>query len=284
MRKIGPAVRTTIISDDGHDWHPQDFPSFLIELKHIVGSCVGDDPAPLFRGQSNHGWLLDCTFVRSFVRTIFSIENYQTLNRQVRRSILFHKSVLSLLLLKFGVLSTPSQEAFEKEKSEGVDPWYEFIKHSQQYPESDSFVKGTFVLDWTTSSDIALYFANQGRSGAGAVWICDSAETGKTLQVKRMGEVLELMHLKNLSDTPQGVPLIFHPTVQALHPRAAAQFPVYIAQMDYRCDLADAWFTQEAALVESQIFVKLVLPEETQDECTEYLTGKGITREVVYPE
>lgn len=276
-------LETTITSPDGHDWWPADFPSFLKELKHIVGSCVGDDPCPLYRGQSSHDWLLDCTFVRAFIRTIFSIEDYRTLNRKVRRSILFHKSVLSLLLLKFGVLSTLRREALEREQSEGIDPWYEFIKHFQQYPESDWFIKGTFMLDWTTSPEIALYFANDRRSGAGAVWVCDAVETGRTRPVKKMAEILDLMHQKNLSDTPQGVPLIFHPPVQALHPRAAAQRPVYVAQMDYRCDLADAWYTQEASLVDRHIFVKLALPSGTVDECAQYLAANGITDEVVYP-
>jgi hypothetical protein len=187
------------------------------------------------------------------------------------------------LLLKFGVLSTPSQEALEKEKLEDIDPWFEFIKHSQQYPETDSFIKGTFVTDWTTSPDIAIYFANECRTGAGAVWVCDAVETGKTLQVKKMGEILGLMHEKNFSNTPAGVPLIFHPKIQALHPRAAGQRPVYIAQMDYRADLADAWITQEAELTDRQIFMKLILPNGTQSECGQYLTKNGVTREVVYP-
>ena len=195
----------------------------------------------------------------------------------------FHQSVLSLFLLKFGVLSTPSHEALENEKIEGIDPWFEFIKHSQQYPETDWFIKGTFVTDWTTSPDIAIYFANDGRTGTGAVWVCDSVETGKTLQVKKMGEILNLMQKKNFSSTPAGVPLIFHPKIQASHPRAAGQCPVYIAQMDYRADLADAWITQEAQLVDRQIFIKLILPNGSQSACGQYLVEKGITREVVYP-
>lgn len=287
MRKLSPKLTTTVTTPDGyggcHDWHPYDFPSFLAELKHITESCVGDDPAPLFRGHANDAWRLDCTFVRSFIETIFVLEDYQTLNQNIRRSISFHRSVLSLFFLKFGVLSIPSREALQKEKTDGIDPWFEFIKHTQQYPESDWFIKGTFVTDWTTSPDIAIYFANDGRTGAGAVWVCDSGETGKTLQIKKMGEILTLMQEKNFSSSPAGVPLIFHPSVQALHPRAAAQCPVYIAQMDYRADLADAWITQEAELGDRQIFIHLILPNGSQDECNRYLAKKGITHEVVYP-
>lgn len=201
MRKLAPKLTTTIASPDGycgcHDWQPYDFSCFLIELNHIIESCAGGDPAPLFRGQSNAAWRLDCTFVRNFIETIFSLKNYQTLNQKIRRSITFHQSVLGLFLLKFGILSTPSQEALQMEKDHGIDPWFEFLKHTQQYPESDGFIKGTFVTDWTTCPDIAIYFANDKRSGAGAVWIFDSVETGKTLQIKKMGEILTLMQEKN---------------------------------------------------------------------------------------
>jgi hypothetical protein len=226
---------------------------------------------------------LDCTFLRSFIETIFALKDYQALNRNIRRSIPFHHSVISLFLLKFGVLSTPSREALQHEKIDGIDPWFEFIKHTQQYPESDWFIKGTFAIDWTTSPDIALCFANHGRTESGAVWICDSVETGKTLQVKKMGEILTLMQERNFSNIPAGIPLIFHPKVQTLQPRAVTQCPVYIAQMDYRADLADAWLTQEAELGDRQIFVKLILPKGSQNECSQYLAENGITREVVYP-
>jgi len=285
--KLSPKLTTTVTVPDGygkcHDWFPSDFPSFLTELEHITEACAGDDPAPLFRGHANEAWRLDCTFVRNFIETIFSLEDYQKFDREKRRSIIFHQSVLSLFLLKFGVIFTPSLEALEMEKSAGIDPWFEFMKHSQQYPETDRGLKGTFLTDWTTSPDIAIYFANDRRIGAGAVWVCDLVETGKTLQVKKMGEILALMQEKNFSSTPAGVPLIFHPKLQALHPRAVAQLPVYIAQMDYRADLADAWITQEAELVDRQIFIKLILPNGSQSACHQYLAEKGITREVIYP-
>lgn len=289
MRVISPLFDTTITSADGHEWLPVGFPAFLAELKHIIMACTGDDPAPLFRGQSDSTWLMDCTFVRNFVQKVFSLSNYQSLDRKIRQSGLFHKSVLSLLLLKFGVLSTPSQEAFTRAKSEDIDPWYEFLKHCQQYPEkypeNDRFIHGTCLIDWTTSPDVALYFANDCREGAGAIWICDTVETGKTLQIKKLGEILELMHAKNLSDAPASVPLIFHPQLQTFQPRAAEQHPVYVVQMNYSCDLADVWASQEKTLKEGRrIFIKLILPDGTHNECTDYLISKGMTTKVIYPE
>ncbi len=266
-----------------HDWCPQDFQSFLVELRHITEACSGRNSKPFFRGHANDRWSLDCTFVRSFIEGIFSLDDYQKLNRQIRRSINFHQSVLSLFLLKFGVLSSPSHEALGLERTEGIDPWFELMKHSQQYPEKDWGIMGTCLTDWTFSPDIALYFANDGRIGPGAVFICEPLEMGKVLQVKKMAEVLKLMQEKIFSNPSAGVPLIFHPKIQAPHPRAAAQNPVYIAQMDYRADLADAWLTQESGLVDRQIFIKLILPNGSQDECDMYLRKKRITSEVVFP-
>lgn len=283
MRRISPLLNSTSVSPDGHEWLPTNFDAFLQELQHIVAACSGDDPAPLFRGQSDYSWPLECTFVRNFISRVFSLTDYRVLTKQIRRSVAFHKSVLSMLLLKFGVIGKPSDEAFEREKGTNIDPWYESLKYCQQYPENDHFIQGTFLTDWTTSHDIAIYFANDGRTETGAVWICDSPETGKTLQVKKLGEILEVMNARNFSDQPAGVPLLFHPSVQTFQPRAANQRPVYVAQMDYRCDIADYWVTQELALGGRLIFIKLILPPGSSEACNVYLSSKGITREVVYP-
>jgi hypothetical protein len=91
------------------------------------------------------------------------------------------------------------------------------------------------------------------------------------------------MNAKNFADEPLGAPLIFHPSLQTFQPRAANQWPVYIAQMDYRFDIADAWASQEAALDGRLIFTKLILPPGSSEECSKYLVSKGITRDVVFP-
>lgn len=53
--------------------------------------------------------------------------------------------------------------------------------------------------------------------------------------------------------------------------------------MDYRADLGDAWLTQEAELGDRQTFIKLILPNGSQNECNQYLEKNGITRALVYP-
>lgn len=54
MRIVQPKLKSTEHSDDLREWVPSSFDSFLIELDHIISSCEGKDPAPLFRGQTNY--------------------------------------------------------------------------------------------------------------------------------------------------------------------------------------------------------------------------------------
>ena len=187
MQLITPKQKSTIHSPDYREWRPSSFESFLIELDHIIKSCEGDDPAPLFRGQTNNEWFVDSTFVRNCIQKIFDIPDYHRLNKKLRQAVSFHRAITSLILLKFGTVGKPSKESFERERVDDIDPWFEWLKNLQQYPESDHFIKGTFLLDWSISKDIALYFATysgkgDARSvspGHGAVWVCDAAATGK---------------------------------------------------------------------------------------------------------
>ncbi len=284
MHLISPSLESTATSPDGREWVPADFSAFLAELQHITESCTGDDPAPLYRGQDNYTWPLNCLFVRNFIQSALGLQNYMHLNNEIRTSLPFHKTILSMLLLKFGVIGHPTKEAFDHELKSGIDPWFEFLKETQQYPERDSFIKGTFFIDWTHNHDVALYFANQTQEEDGSIWICDTVETGKILQEKKVAEILALMNENNFSDTPRGVPLLFHPLKQALHPRAVNQHVVYFAQMDYRYDLADIWIAQENQLDNRRIFIKLILPNNSFDECSDYLRSNGITQETVFPD
>jgi len=42
-----------------------------------------------------------------------------------------------LFLLKFGTIGKPSQGLLEAEKAHAIDPWFEWLKNLQQYPEND---------------------------------------------------------------------------------------------------------------------------------------------------
>jgi len=194
----------------------------------------------------------------------------------------YHRVVLNILLLKFGVIVRPPHEHMS-----GHDAWHDLMRDLQQYPERDHHhSKGTFYLDWTRSSDIAIFFANLNRCGDGAVWVCDAAATGQTLQVKQLGEILDLMNKRGNRCKPKapGCPLLFHP-----HPppdlRAQRQQVVYIAQMDLRFDLASLWLSRDKENnAQGQVFVKLILPDGTQGECSSYLTQKGITESCLFPD
>ena len=139
------------------------------------------------------------------------------------------------------------------------------------------------MLDWTKSSDIALYFANDNRKGDGAVYICDATATGKTLQIIPVGEIIEKMNEDGNAGKALGIPLMFHPANQILNQRAKNQQAIYFAQMELRVDLETIWREQEKGLAGETIVLKLVLPSGTESEVKEYLLGKGITSEFLYP-
>jgi hypothetical protein len=291
MKLILPKLESTQHTDDLRKWMPDSFDNFLIELDHIVNSCEGPDPAPLFRGHTNHEWFLDSTIVRNSVHHLFGISNYQKLPLKIREAISFHKTLTSIVLLKFGTVCHLNKELIEREKSEGIDPWFEIMKHLQQYPEEDHFINGTFLLDWSISKEIALYFAIYEGKGEkriispnhGAVWIYDSVSIGNTLQIKKVGEILSLMDSEDFFNANKTFPLIFHPPKQTRQPRSINQAPVHIAQMDFRYDVAEMWAGYERHN-NKRVFVKLILNEKLKPDATKYLQSKNVSEDMVYPE
>ena len=291
MRLIKPKRKSTEHSPDFREWAPSSFESFLIELDHIISSCEGDDPAPLFRGQTNYEWFVDSTFVRYCIQHIFDISDYHVLKKEIRQSVSFHRTIASLILLKFGTVWKPSRKSIEREKVDDIDPWFELLKNLQQCPEKDYFINGTFLLDWSRSKDIALYFATyKGKgetrsvsSGHGAVWICDAVATGKTLQTKKIAEILSLMSSEEFLNGNKTFPLLFHPPKQTFQPRSINQVPVYIAQMDFRYDVADIWASYENQN-DKRVFIKLILNEDLKNSAVKYLESQGVTEDSVYPE
>jgi len=287
MKKLLPVCPNTEVSPYGNEWLPDNFSDFIEESKHIISSCSGDNPLPLFRGHNDHSWQIDSTFVRNATEQIFGLGNYQNLPVEVRHSIAFHKAINSLLLLNFGTLSCPHQELFDREKTEGLDAWFEFMKNCQQYPEKNkSILKGTFIIDWTTDMNVALYFANENRTGDGSVWISDAVAMGKIHQVKKVREILDLMSNTDFFESPKGIPLMFHPQKQTDQPRAVRQHAIYLAQMDFRYDLADIWVPHEKQFNRERVVVNLILPDGTQKECEEYLNNQSppITHDYLFPD
>jgi len=287
MRRSEPFLKTTKHSPDLREWVPSDFCNFLKEVEHLSKQCDGDDPVVLFRGHADSDWLLDCTLVRSLLKK----DNVPT--DEYPRSLRFHTQVVDALLTKFGRFWQPSQESVTKGCSHGIDPWYELMKRFQQYGEEDSFTpKGTFLIDWTLDRDIALYFATyvgkgisrRPRWAAGAVWVCDPLATGKVLQTRTLADLLGMMRADEFRlKAERTLPLIVHPPKQTRMLRASHQRPVYLSQMDFRYDLADAWCSVERTS-DSAVFRKIILKESLLQESIAHLEKNGITEGHVYPE
>lgn len=290
MKPISPKIKSTGCSADGRHWVPTSFKNLLTELDHITASCEGANPATFYRGQSNYEWPLDSSFLRFAIPHLFGISNYLTLSKSIRQSKEFHRTISSLLLLKFGTLSKPSEEAISAEKSHDIDPWYEFLKNLQQYPEKDSFIRGTFLLDWTGNRDIALYFATYDGKGVnrevttthGTVWVLDAVATGRTWQMDKLGNLLHLMTSPEHCNAEKTFPLIYHPNNQTHQPRSVNQMPVYIAQMDYRYDLADIWAAHENEQ-KKRLFITVIITENLKKDSARFLEKNGFSETLVYP-
>ena len=196
--------------------------------------------------------------------------------------------------MKFGTIWKPSKEAFAKEQSHGIDPWFELLKNVQQYPEDYNnkvyFTQGTFFVDWTESQNIGLYFSVfDGPRGNrhigptdGALWIYDGSSTGNILQEEKLERILNLMTEADFLNAERTFPLMFHPKQQTRQLRAENQKPVYIAQMDFRYDLAAVWASYETQGNE-KVFVKLRIQQYLKSDLAKYLDSKSITEDHVYP-
>lgn len=286
MKALSPKLAPTKVGNSPWEWIPKTFEDFLTELEFVSTHCKELGHLVLYRGHRDRKWLLDSTFARSCKKNLFGIESWERIKfDDFRMSTNYQQVLLNLFFFKFDFVARPSDELFQLEEKHGIDPWFEFMKRLQQYPEEDpTHLKGTSIIDWTQNSDVAIYFANESRDGEGALWICDATATGKTLQVITVGEILQKMEQMGKEDASLGVPLIFHPKKQLIQKRAVNQQPVYVAQMDLRVDLSEVWDNLQGHDRSESIFVKLILPDGTYEPCSQYLTAKGITREFLFPE
>ena len=287
MKNIAPAFPDTTVNQRTGEWVPKSFDGFLRELRRIETLFNSEDNLLVFRGHRKREWLLDSTFVRSCKSTLFGITDGSKFSRRFVDSMDLHLALLNLFLLKFGVLVRPSEELTSLEAQRGIDPWFELMKRIQQHPDElhDGHfrIKGTNLLDWTKSADVALYFANEDRNAEGAIFICDATATGNTQQIIPVGDILEKMNASGNGGNSLGVPLMFHPPRQILNQRAKNQQAIYFAQMDLRHDLEAVWRLCEEKVAGETILIKLVLPAGTECEVSEYLVGKGVNSEFTYP-
>ena len=286
MKLPGPKLNRTEIGNVPWEWIPKTFDDFLEECANVISHCKDLGHLVLFRGQRDRKWLLDSTFVRSCKQKVFGMDPWQRLIFDDFRLSEQHQQILlNLFFFKFDFVARPSQELERLEETHGIDPWFEFMKRIQQYPEEDtSYLSGSFIIDWTQNIDVGIYFANSSREGKGALWIADVTATGKTLQVIKVQEILHKMAEAGSRNESLGTPLIFHPKKQLAQKRATNQEPVYIAQMDLRADLSEVWDNRETEHRSKSIFLKIVLPGGTEHDCARYLAQKGMTDSFIFPD
>lgn len=300
--KVSPICTDTFITSDPHVWIPRDFSDFIRELENIVKSSKKH--LLVFRGHSEHKWLLECTFVRNCKKALLGIEPYMRPSEEIRNSVEYNQALFSLFLLKFDLLVIPSEELKQvaQQYQNQIDPHFELFKRYQQYPKEDKCaIKGTFFLDWSEKEDVALFFANydsgdywvRTRQTDGALFICDATATGKTFmrtngnEARKVKEIVELMVEAQKAGRAFGCPLLFHPPMQIRNDKANNQAAVYFAQMDLRYDLEEIWYLQERDLFDKEsefIYLKLILPYEAQSDCAQYLHERKITHAFLFPD
>lgn len=285
MKHPEPTLPSTMVNPRTKEWLPASLDDFLVELEALKQAADRSRSLLLFRGHCRPEWRLDSTFARSIKSLLFSMRPEEGYSARLRNSGDLNFALSGLLLLKYGTILEPSAELKKVEVEHGVDSWFELMKRHQQYPEEDAPVlQGTNFLDWSRSSDVALYFANEDRSGPGALFVCDATATGKTLQVLPVAEILHKVREQLMQGQSNGAPLLFSPPKQILNQRAKNQQAVYFAQMELRVDLADLWRLVESSLHSETILLKLVLPQGTESAAGRYLASKGIDRHFIYPD
>lgn len=285
MKALKPAHPTTRVHARTREWLPDSAEGLVAELNYLKQRAAEDHRLLLYRGHRRREWRLDSTFVRSVKTKMFGMETHEAFSARLRDSGDLNSALTSLLLLKFGTVLGPSVELRQAATDHELDPWFELMKRYQQYPEEDiPAPAGTNFLDWSQSSDVGLYFANEERVGEGAIFVCDATATGKTLPTVPVIDILNKIREQFMRGEANGVPLLFSPPRQIANQRAKNQQVVYFAQMELRLDMLEAWRLQESLLTDETIILKLVLPKGSEAAVATYLKEKGIVQGFIYPD
>lgn len=285
MKQPTPTLPNTNINSRTKEWLPASFNEFLVELNALEQYAEKIGSLLLFRGHQRREWRLDSTFARSVKSLLFGMKPEEGYSVRLRNSGDLNFALTSLLLLKYGTILEPSTELKNVESEHGVDSWFELMKRYQQYPKEDApILQGTNFVDWSRSSDVALYFANDDRSGQGALFVCDATATGKSQQLIPVVDILRKVREQLMLGKANGAPLLFCPPKQIMNQRAKNQQAIYFAQMDLRVDLSEIWRLVEDSLDNETILLKLVLPERTEPDVSRYLANKGVNQKLIYPD
>ena len=298
---IAPCSASTVVCQDPHVWLPSSFEGLVAELKHLNESAEGTR----YRGQGRAEYPLDSTLARSIQVALLG-QPYLSADLEarerfdsIRGSVEMMWLAQGILQLKFGGLVGIRPELAEwVESNPGSDPYFELMRRLQQYPEQDSFVRGTPLMDWTYAPQVGLYFAATRGDGSvdsetdGALWVCDATAMGKiehrdpeaTLSVEK---ALDQLREKVRAYAPggealPGLPMIFNPRSQRLDLKAERQKAVYFMQVDLRNDLSFIWRAHEER-TRKRLYIKLLVPRKIKATCLEWLANNGFTREYLFP-
>ena len=287
--KIKPLIASTQGGNVPWEWVPSSLPAFLEELSHISSHFKEADHLALYRGHRESDWLLDSTFIRHVKEHVLGIAPSSKVKGDYRLSKQYQRLLGELFLYKFGTQAAPAAGLLQIANEKKLDPWFEYMKRIQQYPNEDlGPLSGSFLLDWSQRAEIAVYFANNNRNAEseGAVWIADISAMGAVLHRDlAVGEILRLYENSLRADKAMGIPLVFCPKNQIACLRSKNQDAIYVAQMDLRCDLEEIWKQLEVEQhIDESVVLKLVLPKGTNVDCSKWLCDRGINTEFIYPD
>ncbi len=287
MEEFQPTSPTTKVFSTPADWawRPDSFENFLRELEHAAAVLSRSNHLILYRGHRDRSWLIDSTIARSLKQIWLRTPPGDQFNKRAQNTFELHRLLISAVLWKFGHAMGPCPELFVLEHQDPeIDPWFELMKRLQQYPDKEpdwEALPGTPLVDWSSSSDIALFFANRHRtsSQSGAVFILDATEIGPIQMKRKVAEILRRLE-EELHDRSPGLPLLFCPPKQTLMLRAKRQSAYYFAHMDLRCDLSELWRIHEQT-IGKRIILKLILPAGTDGVAANYLHQRRLDEDYV---
>ena len=279
-----PRRADTALSPGGRVWSPATAEALFEELQ----SLVSQDALRLFRGNRDFSWLIDSKFARTVKTNAFGFNPSEVPLPAIATSRYFVDVLYGMLHLKFGVLGSPSPQVLAlSDAHPGMDPWFEWMKNMQQYPDTDvpAALAGTPLLDWSTDWRVGLWFACADAGNVdGAIYVWDATTSGECQSTRTVRELLDRIaeHDWQQGAIP-GLPMIFRPAAMTHMARATAQRALYVAQIDLRWPLEQVFRENEARLGH-RLFLKIRVADALKPQVRELLREDGIDQAAMYPD
>lgn len=283
-----PVRRDTEVVSNGRVWIPSTAKSLIQELQGIRERAFAQDHVALFRGHADFNWCLDSTIARTIKESIFGFKPGEIPTDDCAADRFFSQTLYGAFLFKCGGAGRPSHELMAlAESDDGIDPWFEWMKHQQQFPDKDHrTLKGSFLIDWTVSECVASWFATAPKTPScpAAVFVADISASGSVHATGKLRSTLDAMEQHDWQERPfPGLPLLFCPPKQTLMVRANAQQARYLAQMDLRWPIDHVWRAKEAEVGE-RIYIKVKIKSALRSRMRKELEALGMTETAIFPD